>query len=285
MGPKERDATGFYRFRKRADHRKFLVACAISAVFHLSMVTVFSIVIYFPRQDIVFRDFSIVPVAVPDPRGPEPAETAEDAGTPPGGQLALRDPMRGGAFPAIQLPTLEFAELERLRVRQESIESFSRYDALFQEPEQDSWSRFSRSLSGLSRTLSELRLSGEESPGGLAMGDVEPARATHRPAEGFEAIILWAGGPRDRELLFAPPVEALWRAEPGDLDRPIEVVMQVNALGRVVNVFSPNLDDRELVDAVQLTALQYRFEPLALDDATMQTATLRIQRERPEPAP
>ncbi len=60
---------------------------------------------------------------------------------------------------------------------------------------------------------------------------------------------------------------------------------QVNALGRVVNVSSPNLDARELVDAVQMTALQYRFEPLALEDGGTQFATLRIQREQREVAP
>jgi len=285
MDAQERDSAGYYRFRKRAGHRKFYVACAISAVFHLSMVTVFSIVIYFPRQDIVFRDFSIVPVQVPEPRTPDPGGLVVEAGGLPGDQLALRGPAGGGTFPDIQLPTLEFAELARLRVRQESIESLSRYDDLFQEPERDSWSRFSRSLSGLTRSFSDLRLSGDESPGGLALGHVGAPRATHRPAEGFEAIILWAAGPKDRELLFAPPVDALWNAEPEEVDRPIEVVMQVNALGRVVNVFSPNLDARELVDAVQLAALQYRFEPLALEDGGMQTATLRIQRERREAAP
>ena len=56
-----------------------------------------------------------------------------------------------------------------------------------------------------------------------------------RPAEGFEAIIVWSGEPKDRALLFAPPVDALWDAEAGDLDRPIEVVLQVDALGNVVN--------------------------------------------------
>jgi hypothetical protein len=81
-------------------------------------------------------------------------------------------------------------------------------------------------------------------------------------------------------LLFSPPIDALWDAEGTELTQPIEVVLQVNALGRVVNVFSPSVDNRDLVDAVQMTALRYRFEPLALEDGHEQTATLRIQRER-----
>jgi len=289
MGSPERDATGYYRFRKRTDHRKFYVACAISAAFHLSMVTVFSIVIYFPREDIIYRDFSIVPIVVNESEEPASPVSVEGVENTPGEQLALRGPVGGDHFPDIQLPTLEFAELDRLRVRQESIQSLSRYDGLFEKPEQDSWSRFSRSLSGLTRSLTDLRLSGDESPvgGGLSLGHEEVALPKHRPAEGFEAVILWDDGSRDRALLFSPPVDALWEANPEDLERPIEVVMQVNALGRVVNVnvASLNVAAQDLVDAVQMTALQYRFEPLALEDGGTQFATLRIQREHRESAP
>ena len=287
MGPHERDATGYYRFRKRRDNRKFYGACAISAVFHLSMVTVFSIVIYFPRNDIVYHDFSIVPVVVREPPTLETEAPVGGATGPAEGQLALRGQVGGSVTQDIQLPTLEFAELERLRVRQESLQTLSRFDALFEQPEQDSWARFSRSLSGLTRKLTDLRLSDgrEGATPGLSLGPPESPRSTHRPAEGFEAVIVWSGEPKGRQLLFAPPVDALWSIDPAELIRPIEVVMQVNALGRVVNVFSPNIDGRELVDAVQLAALQYRFEPLALDEGAMQTGTLRIQPEQREGAP
>lgn len=290
MGDAKPGDNWYHHFRRRPDHRGLYIALGISAALHLSMVTVFSIVIHFPRQDIQFRDFQIVPVAVYG-AGADRAEaegTEAPGGPASGEQLALRG-IGGGAVGDIQLPTLEFAELERLRVRQEGVQALSRYEDLFREPEQDSWARFSRSLSGLTRSLSDLRLSGggeeDEEDAPLSLNHrLDVSGPAHRPAEGFEAYIIWSGEPRDRQLLFAPPVEALWNTDPADFPRPIEVVLQVNALGRVVNVFSPNVDARELVDAVQLTALKYRFEPLALDDGAMQTATLRIRRERAERA-
>jgi hypothetical protein len=276
------------RFRKRGDQRSFYLALLASGVFHLSMVTIFNIVIYFPRHDTSFYEFTIVPLSIPAPVSEGNSEDSSEVERDGlgGEKLALRGGT-GATLPAIQLPTLEFAELERLRVRQEGLQSLSRYDDLFQAPTDDSWSRFSRGLSGMSRSLSRLRLSGE-SGGTSEPGFMLPARQeriVHRPAEGFEAGLVWSTEPRDRKLLFAPPIEALWDVDVTAMQRPIELVLQVNALGRVVNVFSPNLDERELVDAIQMTALQYRFEPLSLEEGGKQTATVRIVREGSRAAP
>ncbi len=265
-------------FRKPEAGRGFAVALIISAIFHLSMVTVFRIVTYIPREDIRFTEFTIVsvtPEAEPWP--------ATDVLAPAGGagpQLALRG--LGGAGFGVQLPTIEFAELDRLRIREESIPDPERPESLFREPSDDSWARFSRGLSNMSRSIAQLRLSGApgvdaQSP--LPLEKTTAPRPASRPAEGFEAYVVWAGDPKDRKLLFAPPIEALWDIDPAEFTQPIEIVLQVNPLGRVVNVFSPNLDARELVDAVQFSALQYRFEPLGVGDGANQTATLRVQRE------
>jgi hypothetical protein len=270
-------------FRRRADRRSFHIALGVSVLFHISMITVFRIVIYFPREEIQFRDLAIIPIEIHAP--PEPPAAMPPAGPPPssGGQLSLR----GVTTPpgeSIELPTLEFAELERLRVRQEGAQAISRFDDLFEEPAGDSWSRFSRTLSGLGRTLAELRLSGVEDEGSPLSLDAEGAPGLAlRPAEGFEARILWDSEPKDRQLLFAPPVDALWTVDPAQVTQPIEVVLQVNELGQVVNVFSPTVQASELVDAVQATVLRYRFEPLNLDGRDEQKATLRIQAARPEP--
>lgn len=293
MGGPKPDGIWYNHFRKRADRRSFYIACAVSAAFHLSMVTVFSVVIYFPREDIRYFEFNIVPVS-PDVAPYEvAAETSNDDDVdgpittgPAPDQLALRGLEGRSGRPSIQLPTLEFAELERLRVREESFPSSSRYDEVFTPPADDSWARFSRGLSTVTRSLAQLRLSGGPDDGAgapLALDGEEAPRSVHRPAEGFEAFVIWDSDPKDRALLFAPPIEALWSVDPGSVTRPIEVVMQVNALGRVVNVFST--DRRELVDSVQLTALQYRFAPLALEEGTVQSATLRIQRAAPERTP
>ena len=269
----------YHHFRRREGARSFYAALLVSAVFHLSMVTIFRIVTYIPREDIRFTEFSIVSVT-PDTE-PQVATAEPDSASSAGPQLALRG--AGGAGPDLQLPTLEFAELDRLRVREESIPDPTRPESLFREPSDDSWARFSRGLSNMSRSITQLRLSG--APGVASSRPISPldapspATPASRPAEGFEAYVVWAGEPRDRKLLFAPPIEALWDIDPAEFIQPIEMVLQVNALGRVVNVFSPNLDARELVDAVQLSALKYRFEPLEVGDGANQTATLRVQRE------
>ncbi|MCK5862029.1 MAG: hypothetical protein KAH38_06070, partial [Candidatus Hydrogenedentes bacterium] len=82
------------------------------------------------------------------------------------------------------------------------------------------------------------------------------------PAEGFEAYIEWSGPPKDRELLFAPPIKALWKITPAKLTRTLEIVFKVAPSGRVTNVWSPMVEDSELVDDVQLTLLDYRFAPI-----------------------
>ncbi len=271
----------YHRFRKRESQRSFYLALMASGVFHLSMVTVFSIVIYFPREDTRYYDFSIVPLRTPTDVAA--VETPEVDPVPEtdvvGEQLALR----GTTLPDVELPTIEFAELERLRVGQAGAQSLSRYDEVFQEGPDDSWERFSRGLSEMSRSLTRLRLSGDAptDPLSSALNEIAapPNRIVHRPAEGFEAHLVWSTAPFDRQLLFAPPIEALWGADEASVQRPVELVLQVNALGRVVNVFSPTVDERELVDAIQMTTLRYRFEPLSLESGDSQTVTLRIQRD------
>ncbi len=281
MGAPTPTGIWYNRFRKREEQRSFYWALLASGLFHLSMVTVFSIVIYFPREDTVFYDFEIVPLSAADPASTVAAGAAEGLPDLAGGEkLALR-----GALPALELPTLEFAELARLRVRQAGVQSLSRYEDIFKDEPSDSWGRFSRGLTGMTRSLSKLRLSGgddydDDHLSSVLEGEHRPPKPiVHRPAEGFEAQLVWSSAPRDRQLLFSPPIEALWGSDPALLQRPVELIIQVNALGRVVNVFSPTVDERELVDAIQMTALQYRFEPLEVDDGKNQTATLRIQRE------
>jgi hypothetical protein len=266
-------------FRKPEAGRGFAVALILSAIFHLSMVTVFRIVTYIPREDIRFTEFTIVSVTPEAEPWPLTDVLAPAVGVGP--QLALRG-LSGVDF-GVQLPTIEFAELDRLRVREESIPDPIRSESVFREPSDDSWARFSRGLSNMSRSITQLRLSGATGVADSSpippLNALSPATPASRPAEGFEAYVVWAGEPKDRKLLFAPPIEALWDIDAAEFTQPIEMVLQVNALGRVVNVFSPNLDARELVDAVQLSALQYRFEPLEVGDGANQTATLRVQRE------
>lgn len=280
------DPTGdWYRhFRKRASGRSFAAALAFSAVFHLSMVTVFRIVTYIPREDIHFARFDIV--SVPVSAAPSEGQPGEPAAGSSGPQLALRGIGGEGNRANLQLPTIEFAELGRLKVREESVPDPARPESLFREPSDDSWARFSRGLSNMSKTLTGLRLSGQETDGDsgpIASTTAKAPLPASRPAEGFEAYVVWASDPRDRKLLFAPPIEALWNVEPSQFNQPIEMVLQVSPLGRVVDATNPN--PSALADAVQMAALEYRFEPLSVENGANQFATLRIERERKGTAP
>lgn len=271
-------AGDWYRhFRRRAGDRSFAAALIFSAVFHLSMVTVFRIVTYIPREDIHFARFDIV--SVPRSVAGEGRPAAEIPSDSAGPQLALRGISEEGT--RLRLPTLEFAELDRLRVREESVPDPVRPESVFREPSDDSWALFSRGLSNMSKTLTGLRLFNRESEGSSSSIAAPTAKAplpASRPAEGFEAYVVWASAPRDRKLLFAPPIEVLWNLDSGQFTQPIEMVLQVSPLGLVVDATNPN--PSELADAVQMVALKYRFAPLSVENGTNQFATLRIERER-----
>lgn len=247
----ERDRRELIKGRQR---RRITFACAVSLVFHLSMITLFEIVLVFPREDMQYFEVSIV--SSPGAAAPDDA-VARRAGD----QLALSGPgMFDDDLPVVDLPVIEFAELERLRIRYDAVEPLPALEGFFDPPRPtDSWARFGEELQRLGRSLRDLA-----TPGDALRTDTPAPRhyLPHRPAEGFEAYVEWSGPPHDRELLFAPPVKALWRVNPDTLLRPLEIVFKVDPSGRVTNVWSPVIDDSGLLDDVQITVLTYRFAPL-----------------------
>lgn len=260
----------------RGRRRNKVLAAALvgSALLHLSAVTVFRIVIYFPREYVAYVNFEIVQAATP----PLAANQGEPAMPwPP--RLDGSAPDR--VLPAVNLPTLEFAELQRLRVRQEAFLPDSLRDDIFGDDDGDSWQRFGQSLGQIRRTLTGLTLSGAGAP---ALPDLDPrAEApTLRPAEGFEAFIEWDTPPTNRQLLFAPPIRALWELDETQVKLPLSLVIEVSPMGRVVNVWSPTFDTSGVIDSVQLGVLKYRFEPIEGADAGNQLGNIQILRMRGE---
>jgi len=256
----------------RREKRRFRLAFALALAFHLSMITVFEIVIPFPKHDMEFYSVSIVSRTSP----------AETSGTARAGELlALSGAARfDEELPEVALPVIEFAELERLRIRYDASEPLPALDDFFgaRKPA-DSWARFGGELHRLGRSLRELALPDEDAPMGVTSKQTHALR--HRPAEGFEAYIEWNTPPHDRELLFAPPMKALWRVNPSKLRRPIEIVFKVNPSGRVVNVWSPMIDDDGLMDDIQMTVLQYRFAPVTdYDDEGPERQALKATEEQ-----
>ena len=259
-----------------AHDRAFLVSLGIALLFHLSAVTVFSIVIFFPRKEIDYYALRIVP----PPTHAASAQSSShrlrvpslDTASPGKALESESGSSLWAGLPEIDLPTIEFAELRRLRVRQQGLDAWAaRRESLFQPPLQDTWARFGRELGHLGSALSRLTLSDE------APADVAPVT---RPARGFEAYILWVTEPRDRALLFAPPIEALWGRDPSALRDPITIEFTVNPEGRVVSVWSAHVDAEGVVTSAQNSLLKYRFEPVG--DGQDQQATLHVIAARDE---
>lgn len=234
---------------------KFIAALLCSCIFHLSMITVFRIVIAFPKDTVQYYELHII-------ASTDTMEISSPASQPLRSRNALT--LTGQqAMPEVHLPIIEFAEMERLRIRYTSPDmSPSDSDEYQTIRIRDSWARFGEELQRLGKSLREIALPSSEIEKDLP----EPPQRvvqSFKPAEGFEATIEWNNPPTTRELLFAPPLRALWNLNPAELTRPLEIVLKVDANGKVVNVWSPQLDDSGLIEEVQMTILQYRFAPLS----------------------
>jgi hypothetical protein len=283
--------------RRASPRRPFTVALGFSILLHFSMFTLFSIVILFPREDIEYYELQFTD----DPAALQPAR-AEDAPSPesrqalriPSLEEALEEqpeapelsapldppelaapeaPLLDDLLPEITLPTLEYAGFDRLRLREDSLRIRSQYEGVLRSQRRDSWSRFGSELSRLRDALTRLpvleRLALEER-------DEAGPQLISRPAEGFEAYIEWMSEPRDREVILAPPISALWAREPTDLDEPLVLVFRVNPEGKVVEVQLPLEDEAGVIAGTAAALMKYRFEPLDTEVERDQYGTFLI---------
>lgn len=268
--------------RPRARNRALIAALAVSGLFHLSMVSVFQIMIWFPRHDIEYFRVEIVRQSpagrvassdVPVERHALRVRSSDEL-FGGGGAEAVEDPLAGGwdALPPIDLPRIEFAELDRLRTREESLKIRSQFTELFDARPKDSWALFSEELRGLGQRLRS-GLVGDE--------PAEPPRRPTRvgsPAPGFSIYVQWMQAPYERELLFSPPVQALWEVDAVELAQPIALAFTVNAQGKVTEIQIPMEDDAGLVSAIGSALMKYRFAPLREGDQS-QRGTLLVAPE------
>lgn len=283
--------------------RAFLVSLGLSTVFHLSMVTLFSIGIWFQIDPIHYYEFEIVDLSAwrggprpgttihpgqPTLRVPSldnplqlnlpPADSSspisevgglslvgpDDMLSPPVGNLAQ--------LPEVELPVVEFADLDRLRLRKRSLEIRSRRADYLLAGRPDSWARFHQELAGLRDALAHLAFFDQEPE-----PESPPLHRVGVAAEGFEVYVEWMGEPKTRELLFAPPIEALLRLDPGVLAEPLSFVFRVGPDGRVREVLQGSLTPNEELSVGVLRALaHYRFAPLGPGQTQDQHATLLI---------
>ena len=249
---------------------------ALSLLFHLSAVTLFRIVIYFPRHDIEYFDVAIVDPSVPV--RPLPITQDRLVLPTPGSGLERLETERESleiddawsSLPDIQWPTVKFEELGLLRIRRQVLETRSRYTALFEDTPDDAWSRFGRKLTSVSESLTR-----------FAQGSaVEPTRRpvpVSRPAPGFEAYLEWLSEPRDRQALSVHPIDALWGLDPAEFGEPIALLFRVDRAGKVLDVLDPVEDVGSVLHASVEALKRYRFEPLLGDGPSTQHGTLIIR--------
>jgi len=252
------------------------------------MVTLFSIVFEFPVKHVEYYPFHILSEEPDFAREADAASTDRISTLP-----TLVNPLRGPEFeamdlgaesagwvsglPSIELPRLEFAEMEMLEAREEGLTIRSRLAEFLDAPLSEPWARLGRSLERLGNALTPSRLFDDEDETVIE----QPApKLVARPAEGFEAYVEWMSEPRDRELLFSPPIEALFKVRPEDLIEPITLVFRVNPRGEVVEVLTPLPDEAGVVVSAARALTTYRFAPLDEPAGRDQHGTLLITSAR-----
>lgn len=266
--------------RAGARDQVMLLALVTSFFFHLSMVTVFRIVIYFPQKPIEYYDLSIV-------EAPRPAAFTESIGDSleipssidASNRFAQPDaPVdRWAALPPVTLPTLNFSSLDLVRLSQSGLNTRSRYEELFEDEADDLWARFGRKLS----TVGDL-FQGSDTDTEAGPGKSKRMLAGH-PAPGFAAYLEWMGEPYDRQPIVVQKIDALWGAQASILAEPIVLVARVNREGRVTFVQMPVEDSAGLVESSAQALFRYRFEPLLGDGPDIQHGTIIIQAEGSRP--
>ncbi len=276
--------------RKR--DRALWTALTVSLAVHLSAVTLFSIVITFPREPVKYYSFQYVDAATREPifRSDQPwtrtmanqpelrVPSMEEAMEGSRGGEGLIDPLVPADFtnpgvgevlslssqpelPAIDIPQLEFAELNRLDLRRDSLRIRSGYATEDEQRPRDSWAWFGHELGELRDSLRRL-------PSGFQQRRTDPPPETvvvSTPYPGFRAYIEWMAEPKDRQLLFSPPIDALMSARNARGSQPIALVFKVNPQGRVIEVLDPGDDAAGIVASASKALIKYRFAPVDLE--------------------
>jgi hypothetical protein len=246
--------------------RIFAVSLVISFVFHLSMVSLFRIVIYFPKNNVDYYAFTIVD-STTKPTSPYQALTVPSADK---GLERLRNEtskVDETSLPKIQIPTLKFSELDLVRIKQQGLDIRSKYKELFDTASRDSWSTFGNRLNEVGGQLF----------GGADRSADSSQLPISRPAPGFEAFLEWMTPPKTRQPLSVEKIDSLWGASPETLTEPLILVFRVNRKGRVVFVLPPLEDESGLVDDAVAALIRYQFEPIGEDGPEQQHGTLLIR--------
>lgn len=253
---------------------KVLIATiGVSALIHLSMVTLFSIYVWIPIERPHYYQMDIRIASnqsiLGDPRAMLQMRTFEDRVNR--GATAPNIVENAEALPEISLPSLDSQQLERSALIGNSLRIRSAFET---QRKQDTWSLAIEEIGKLDDKLRALTpiasIFPEEKP-------PQKAAPFSRPVPGIAMTIEWMSEPRNRELLFAAPVDTMWQLENRRLRDPITVSFKANSLGEVVYVL-PHTGGEDDDFAVSLSEAlkKYRFAPLDDSKAGEQFGTLIV---------
>jgi len=180
-------------------------------------------------------------------------------------------------LPPVELPRLRI-NATRLQNEEERLQIRLMLNEMFEEKniEQDSWQAFTEEMRDIGRSLAQwTRPAAPET-------EPPPNKIALTAPKGWSLFVEWVAKPYDRKLLFAPPVQAVWITEPGQLAGPIMLVFLVNPNGGVVDIEGkPNAvvgaspESQVLLGAIEALS-HYRYEPLDEEPARNQRGILII---------
>lgn len=223
--------------------RRLVMALGISTAVHLSAVTIFNVVIYFPISEIKYYEFRFVEA----PRG-----SMGDTGN-----VALSAPSQWEWLPKLQPPQLSPLSPGRLALGNSTLSGESLADDIYGSDEEPLTS-LGAAIENVQRSVRQLTL--EVDRNGL---DALPAPnvQTITPASGFTCTLTSTQRDEPRQLLFSPPLQSLWSVPPEQLRGGLNYTLSVDGSGRVTRVWNEDLRTSPELAALEAQLMQYRFAP------------------------
>ena len=250
-------------FRDRALN----IALVVSLGWHLLLLKMFTIVVVFPPVDEPpYLEFAFVklPTVLSEPFLSGPGSYGYPLGRRRlGDSLHVAEDESLIARAEIQLPGLDFSKLEQLTIAARLTFSPEGVRGLLPPDYEDLYPRVE---SGFQRLLSSVA------------GDGDIVRRLFPPISRRRTPRLsrveWQGEPRDRDLLFAPPLRGLyWDTDEGEEEK-ISLSFAVDSEGRVTDVHALTGGTAQLIDAATKAMKAYLFESC---EAPEQWGTLTIE--------
>jgi len=275
--------------------KPFQAALLVAFLFHLSALTLFSIVVRFQKAEIPYSTLWLVDsrrlqVATAKPTNPVSETPMVDTNP------AL------DVTPRISVPVLLMSTNTKITIPSLT-SSLQRYDEQTLGGAEGEMPRVSSNDFGWRFTMSALQGVGKDIRQGLehlalisynddkkgetGPTDSEPGKLALGPVmEGCEASIEWISPPYNRKPLFTPRIQFLpaSAATASTLSEPLAVLIQVNRDGNVTLAIPRRIEDPSgVMQAVVDSLRRYQFEPLTSETGQReQSATFVLEPNRPK---